>query len=351
MAGKGGKKGISGSINEPSVLVRPVKGFGGLDGIHVALIVLALVLIALLLIVSYYKPVVMPQQNATQNASTPGNTTRYTASQIKKIADGMVAGYLQTNSSLSLLPFYTDTSMTNASYIPQLKDWYVSIPSYSAAGNGTFYVSALISDANGSLVTPFIQLARPYPTGDMVVSRGVVALSGKPTCLVRSPLQAYWFMDPYAPGAVQSLENITALKKEYGNGINISIKTVYGSSYQRIADQVGALDAQYLGKYVMCASLQSGFGNFSSALNSIYGGDYISQNTLESISGTAGLNVTALDACVNSASSTVNAQALFASYYNITSVPAVVVDCKYLAIPQTANNAVCYANSTMCKGA
>ena len=336
--------------NNQGMIVKQVRGFGGLDNIHITLGILIVILIALLVTSAYYKPVSIPtQQNSTATNGTVTNTTNYNESQIGALAKSFLAGYVQTNSSLSLLPFYTNVSAMSVSYMPSVKEWYVQIPTYLPSTGAEYHVYELIRDSNATLASMSIQLASPIGTYDSVAAQGVVAIGGKTSCLVKSPMHIYWFMDPYAPGSVKSLENISSLETKYGNAVNISIESVFGSSYQHIANQVGDLNAQYLGKYMMCAANQKNFSRFADSLNSIYGGDYISQNTLQSISEPAGLNLTELDSCVNRSSGVTGAQALLATYYNITAVPTVVVNCNYLAIPQTASNAICYANSTICK--
>jgi hypothetical protein len=343
-------RGESEKIREPSILIRPINRMGGLDNIHVALLALVAILVILLLLVSYYRPAL--PTNSTQTTTVYSNSTYspvHTPAQIKTISEQLLASYAQTNSSLSVLPYYANVSAMSVSYIPSSSDWYVQIPSVSPSGNSTFYISAIISDKNGSVVTPFIQLAKPpVISKNTVVAPGVINLAGKPSCISSNPLNIYWFIDAYAPGSVQSLRNITSLESNYGSKVNVSVKILYGSSTAQIADQVGTLNAQELGKYILCSSTQPNFPRFVSVLNSIYNNDYISQNTLQSISSTSGLNQTALNTCISNANGPINAQMLLAQYYNITSNPSIIVNCEYQAIPQTVNKAICYAKGSIC---
>ncbi len=353
MAEKGVKgKSEADKIREPSILVRPINRMGGLDNIHVALLALVAILVILLLMVSYYSPAVPSNSTRTTtvvNVSNGSYSTVHTPSQIKSIAEQFLASYAQTNSSLSLLPYYSDVSSMTVSYLPSGRDWYIQIPSTNPSNNATFYLSAIISDSNGSIMTPFIELARPSgSTKNAVVSQGVVRLAGKPSCISQNPLNVYWFMDAYAPGSIQSLRNVASLESAFGSSVNVSIKILYGGSTTQIAGQVGTLNAQELGKYVLCSSTQANFSKFVSSLNSVYDNNYLSQNALQSLSATAGINQTALNSCIANSDSAINAQALLAQYYNITSNPAIVVDCEYQAIPQTINKAACYANSKFC---
>ncbi len=70
---------------------------------------------------------------------------------------------------------------------------------------------------------------------------------------------------------------------------------------------------------------------------------------LNSIANYSGLNLTALGTCVAGSTSAIDAQGYLASYYNITSTPVAIADCQYLAIPQTAGSAICYANGSICR--
>ncbi len=351
MAGKqGSAKAGTGNIKSPSILIRPITRLGGLDNIHVALLALVVILMALLMLISYYKPIGVPPSNQTTTAIPPNYSVYmiHTPAQIKAIAERLIAGYAMTNSSISVLPYITNVSAMTVSYVPSMKDWYVQAPFRSPSSNATVYFSALISDATGGLVAPFMQAARPPQSGGQVVSQGVVKLSGRSYCSVQNPLRVSWFIDPYAPGAIASLKNLTELQSAYPDKVNISVDILYGSSFQYIANSAGTLNAQALGKYILCSSGQQRFPAFVSALNSVYDNGYLSPNALQSISATAGINQTQLNSCIADSGSAINAQAILAQYYNITFTPAVIVNCEYQAIPQTAREAICYANSTIC---
>ena len=311
---------------------------------------LVAILVALLLMVSYYKPSLPANYTQTTTVSTNSTySTAHTPAQIKAIAEQYLASYAQTNSSLSLLPYYSNVSAMSVRYMPSSKDWYVQIPSTNPSDNSTYYLSAVISDANGSVVTPFIELAKPPALyKNQVVAPGVVQLAGKSSCLSQNPLNLYWFIDAYAPGSVQSLTTAAALESRYGSKVNVSVKILYGSSTEAIARQVGTAASQELGKYILCSSLQPRFSGFASSLNSVYDSSYVSQNTLQSLASSAGLNQSELSSCVSGVDSTINAQTLLAQYYNITSNPSIIVDCEYQTIPQQVNKAACYANSSLC---
>ncbi|MCL5239706.1 MAG: DsbA family protein [Candidatus Marsarchaeota archaeon] len=332
-------------IREPGIVVRPLGRFGGLDNLHLMLIILVVLLVLLLLVVSYGKPILVMVGN-----NTTGNTTAlHTAAQIKAVAEHVLASYATVNSSLSLIPFISNISSMHVSYLPDSGAWYVQLMAKNLVNNVAFSLAFQINDTNTSKVTPLLQTALPSQiSNNSVVSSGVVALAGKYACTNTSPTQVYWFIDPYDVGAVHSLLNASNIERMYGSNVNLTVKIVIGSATQRIGSQVGLVNALYLSKYAFCASQQSNFGKFASALDAAYSGQYMSQNSLASIAEGAGLNSTQLDSCITSSSSVLNTQALLAQYYNITFTPAVVVNCHYLALPQTAREALCYTNSTLC---
>jgi hypothetical protein len=355
MVEKGAKAKSNSKIAEPSILIRPITRLGGLDNIHVALLALVAILIALLLLVSYYKPVAMPN-NSTSSALTTtiaSNISLQTvrnASTIKHIAEQMLASYVPTNSSLSVLPFYSNVSGMSESYVPALKAWYVQVPATEPGSSTVVYMSALISDTNGSVLIPFLQIPKPQRIlSNYVASDGVIRISGQPACIVSNSTQIYWFMDPYSAGAVQSLRNVTALEQKYGSSVNISLEMLFGSASQNIASQTSVPDAQALGQYLFCASQQQPrFAQYVSLLNNVYSNSYISSNELQGIASTSGMNQTQFNSCLGNYLNAFSRQSLLAGRYNITASPSIVVNCDTLAIPQTVNKALCYANGSFC---
>ena len=55
------------AIKEPSVVIKPIGRFGGLDAIHVAMGVLILILIALLVVVASTKPAILSVVNKSSS--------------------------------------------------------------------------------------------------------------------------------------------------------------------------------------------------------------------------------------------------------------------------------------------
>ncbi|MGC8628743.1 MAG: hypothetical protein ACP5T4_00840 [Candidatus Micrarchaeia archaeon] len=329
---------------EPKILIKPIGKFGGLDGIHVALLVVIALLVSLLLVVSYSKPVYI-KQNVTQNV-----TPLHNESQVLSIVKRFLASYSYVNTSLSILPYVSEVQKANATYVPALNQWVVAMPAINPNTNQSFLISFIVNDKNLSDITPFIETARPSKLlNDSAVYQGVISLAGKYPCLTQAPMQVYWFIDPYAPGAIRSLFNMTSLEAKFGNKVNFEIKIVNTGATNAIARQQGIANAELLGKYLFCASNQTEFDTFVSNLNSIYAGSFINRNELNMLAYESKLNLTQLSNCVNSSQSTIDNQLLLAQFYNITTTPSVIVDCKYLALPETAQQAICYANSSVCR--
>lgn len=347
-------------IKEPSVVIKPLGGLGGLDSIHLALIVLVLVLIALLLAVAYTKPVpvIINSTRTTSNSLSanctygssmgrcvvPGNS----AGQIRQIAESFLASYNNVNSSLSLLPYISNVSMMNVSYSAVTREWYVTVPFQAPSSNITTQFGMVINDENTSQVTPLIQVVKPPKlTNDYVVSKGVVQIPGQTACSVQFPLQIYWFVDPYAPGGLTSLTNMTALQARFGSNISVSVKVLYTQYSEEVGSVFGLNNSLALGSYLACASNQSSFDSFLGRVVQTYNGGYMPAPVLAGLANASGISRSELSGCLPTAGTLINRQALLAKYYNITSGPAVVTDCRYLSIPQTEAEAIHYANSSI----
>ncbi|MGC8676415.1 MAG: DsbA family protein [Candidatus Micrarchaeia archaeon] len=330
---------------EPRIIVKPVGRYGGLDGIHIALIIVVALLFALLLVVAYSKPVVVKQINNT-TAAKPVHTSSEVLARVQRV----LASYANVNSSLSLLAYFSKIQNATAAYVPSAKEWLVDVPAVNPASGITFYTDFIVNDSNISKVLPLLQAAIPQSiSNNSVVYEGTVKLYNKYACSTQNPLQVYWFIDPYAPGSVRSLLNATALESKFGRNISIGIKIFTSQATESVAREYGLANAELLGKYIFCASNQSGFGTFVANLNSEYAGSYMGNTALRALANESGLNVAELSRCVNSSQTIINNQELLAQYYNITQSPVAIVNCEYMTLPQTAQNAICFANSTLCR--
>lgn len=344
-------------VSEPSILVKPVSRFGGLDNIHVALIVLVAILVLLVVAISFTTSIsIVNVTNATaQNctyAMVNGTCVHpiHTISEAKLAAERILAGYSTSSSSASLLPYLSDVAAANVSYIAQTGQWYASIPYTSTSGNETYLLGILMQDSNLSKFTTFVQMVgiNSSLSDNYVASKGTIKLYGQPSCGIGTT-QAYWFIDPYAPGSIPSLVNATNLQSKFSSRLNVTVKIQYTQYSQKIANTYGLNNTLSLGRYILCGSVQENFTGFVKSLNaSYYQGEYMSPQVLSGIASRSGFNMTALNSCMASSQSVMRVQAEQAAKYNVTSPSAVVVNCQYLAIPQSASQAVCYANSSLC---
>jgi protein-disulfide isomerase len=348
---------------EPKIVIRPIGKFGGLDNIHIALIILVAILIGLLAIISYSKPQVVFMNQSSNTSSLCANQISqlnasyqkplHTEAEVLNYTKRIIATYnfININSSLGVyIPFYSYVNEINLSYMPSLKEWHAVVPVLDPATNSTFFVSFDIYDSNLTLAKSYIETISPSKVLNyMAVSKGVILIPGKFACSTNSSVNVFWFMDPYAPGSVYSLEYIPKLESEFGKNVNITVKILYGEYTDLMGSRYGITNAQYLGKYILCASQQKNFTNFIINLNAIYSNNYMSNQTLYSIAKFSDLNMSMLNSCIQNSTTLINRQALLAEYFNITTTPSVVVNCNYLTIPQTAYEGVCFTNPNLCK--
>jgi hypothetical protein len=316
-------------IKEPSIVIRPLTRFGGLDNIHIALLALVVILILFTLVISYTKQITITNATSTNQSCAYGASNgtcfmpQHNASQILSLSKRILASYNNLNNSLSLLPYYTNVNSMNASYVPAIKSWYVHMQVINPTNStSTFTFSFLISDLDTSSVTVLQQQVKPSTiSNNYVASQGVIKISGRSTCSGTSPTSAYWFIDPYTPGSISSLSNLTTIQARYGSKANITLKILYGQYSQSIGDQFGVNNSRALGRYLLCASEQPRFPSFVQALQSVYTNGYTSPSTLSAISNSSGMNVSNINSCISSSGAAINNQALLALYYNVTSTP------------------------------
>ena len=341
------------NIKEKSIIIRPLGKRGGFDSIHLALIALAVVLVLLVVSISYTKEIIIRNESASNCTYGSSNNTCIApvsnSSEIRAEFARIVAAYADSNSSLSLLPYLANTSTITEQYLPSSRAWLAGIRGFNPATNQSFYFSVMINDTNNSEFTPLVEVQRPAKlTRDTLVSTGVIKLGGKYACTAQKPVQVYWFIDPYSPGALASMSELALLQERFNSSVNVTLKMLYTQSSVRIADQVGIANAQALSGYLYCASEQKNFIRFEENINAQYAGTYVSPQTLAITSNQTGLNYTEMSSCLASYPQTFERQNLLSSYYNITTSPIVVTNCDFMSLPQTASSAVCYSNSTIC---
>ncbi len=330
---------------EPRIIIRPIGRFGGLDGIHISLLIVILLLGALLLVTT--SGMKLAARNST-NSSANVMLATHNQSQILGVAERFVAGYMNVNGTLSLLPYISNVSAAKLYYINASKEWLVSIPAKNPQNNQTFVVSMLISDTNTMQITPLEQIAKPAALGNYsVAALGTVKIQNSAACSTENPLQVYLFTDPYAIGGIASLLNATALESRLAGRVNISVYMLDSPATQAVANIHGFANASALSQYLFCAYGRANFTKFASAAGSVLQNGYISPGTLSSLANST-FGAGALSSCLATAADKISNQELFGKFYSINQVPIAVVNCQYLAIPQTLQDAICYANSSVC---
>jgi hypothetical protein len=342
---------LSKSIKEPSILVKPVSRFGGLDSIHITLMVLVAILILIVVAISYNTQVPVTNSTTSAQQCTAGQCSApiHNATQVKRYAERVLAGYVGLNSSIALLPYLSNVSAMKVSYLAASKEWYATVPYTSPTSNSTYAITMAIYDSNLTLAGTLFQGVGPSSIPqNYVIAPGVVKLAGKTSCSANGPLQQEWFMDPYAPGGISSILEAEALQQKYAGKLNVSIREIFTQYSTAVADQYGLNGTLNLERYIICGSAQDNFTGFMRSLNASYSGTYVPLSVLQGIAQQSGFNMTSLDSCIASSPRLIDGQFATARYYNITSAPSVLTDCQYVSLPQTAMNAVCYARGSLC---
>lgn len=328
------------SGKEPVFIVKPVvKGYG-LDYLHISLLVLIVILVALSFSLAYMKPAVTVQP-ANNSTSSP----THNQSQVLSAAEHALVYYGNYNTSLSLLPYYSLINRSTASYVPSGKYWLVLIPYLSPFNSNAVYnFSVTIADSNLSVRNAFINTIAPVNEGGKtVVGLGTVSVDQTAVCNVTKPLPVYLITDPYAPGALPAISSAINASSKYGGSIDVKYFMVFSKYAIAHYQGFGIQQTQQLGNYMYCASKQSNFRQFVSNLSIAYTGEPLNNLTLSDVAQGSSLNMQALNACIVNSSTAINYQAEFASNYNITSTPQLIVNCRYLTIPQTLDYAINYS--------
>ncbi|MGC8649002.1 MAG: DsbA family protein [Candidatus Micrarchaeia archaeon] len=330
---------------EPLLLVKPVKWLG-LDTLHILLIVLVLILIGLSFSLSEFKPgpVVLNCPYGINSNYTCINLNSSSSNALLS-AERVLASYSLINSSLSLLPYYSLVNEAKISYMPNLNEWYVSIPYLNPfIKNQIFNASIILDASNYSLESFNIQTFKPlYSSQNRVVSLGTISLYGKTECTQKTPIPIYLFVDPYAPGALQSMYDAYNTTLEYGNKVNMSYKFIFTGYALKYYKSAGITETQTVGESLFCASQQQ--NKFEAFLKnySILFNDYpLSNTTLTQIAMGSGLNMSNYNLCMQNSTEVLRNQALLSSFYGVETTPTFIVDCKYMTIPQTLNDTLDY---------
>jgi hypothetical protein len=330
------------NAKQPMFIVKPASRMLGLDMLHVSLIVLVIILVALVFaLVNFQSPVVQSCFGTSNAICTP---PVHNASQALAAAESVIAGYQLANSSIVLLPYYSLPNMANATFLPQQREWFVRIPYRDpTAGDRLGNFSLLLYDSNLSLAQPFLQIFSPLlKTNDQTVAYGVVSLAGKVPCSSKPPYQTYVFIDPYAPGSMIAIGNAINFTKEHSSMLNTTYKMIFTTYAESHYANYGVLQTQNLGAYLACASKQKNFPWFISNLSTIFTGIPLSNITLQNVVISSDLNRTQFGECMQNSAAMLNGMALQATFYNITTTPLFVLNCKFQTLPEQVDSAYGY---------
>jgi hypothetical protein len=331
---------------EPIMLVRPAVRRFGLDYLHVTLIILVIILAGLAFALSHFSPgsTVLNCPYGLDNNSTCV-TPHSTSAQALASAESIIASYAETNSSYSLLPYYSEANKANVSYITNQSEWLVVVPFVDPLNeNVTSYISMQLYDSNLTLARISQQIpSSPYTTQNQAVAFGAVSLAGKTACL-SNVTPVYAFIDPYAPGATQGMLAGVNASNKFGSAINLTYKFIFTGSALSLYKGYGINTTQQDALDLWCASVQQNrFAAFLANYSIVFTGTPPSNSTLQQVAIGSGLNMTQFGSCLSAAPSILDNQALFASYYNVQTTPTYIVNCKYQTIPETLNSAIQYA--------
>jgi hypothetical protein len=354
-AKKGTKKSIAKRKDEsPVFLVRPaIKNFG-MDYLHIALIALVVILAVLAFSLSGFR-------HQTQTLSTSNCTNgayvfnkscvsaNHTSAEALNAGEKVLASYSSLNSSLSLLPYFSLVNSANVSFLPTTKEWLVVVPVINPFTNQTIKVSMLLYDSNLSLAAPFQQMSNPeIYTNSSVVASGVVSLSGTTPCVTSGNFPVDYFIDPYGPGELQDMQSAINTSRA-DKGAAVSFDFLFTAYSEKLYGTYGSSGTQLLGKYLLCGSAQSEFPSFYQNVSAQFHGTPLSNYTLQELASASDLNYSEFNSCLLNSTSVLQAQLQLSKIYNITSTPEVVLNCKYLTIPETLGKALNYTEGTISK--
>ncbi len=333
----------------PVFLVKPAIKSLGLDYLHISLIVLVLVLAVFAFSLSSFKQAPQQQLQSCGYGLNPDGsciTPLHSGKEALAAAERLIADYAYTNSSLSLLPYYSLVNESKVSYLNASKEWLVVVPYDDPLNGEVLNISFILYDSNLSLSEPFLEMVKPLSLhNNTVVHPGVVSIYGRTSCASNSTVPVYLFTDPYAPGAFSSIRTAINASKAYGSKVNMSYFFIFAGNSAQFYNSYGVNSTQAMGRYLMCASRQSEFGAYVSNLSRVFYGSPVSGTTLSQLAAGAGFNMSLFGSCLQDSSSTMDSQASLSKLYGVVSTPEFVVGCKYSTIPQRLDSAINYTIS------
>ena len=331
---------------EPVFVVKRATKFGGLDYIHISLIILVVILIGLAFALSTYKDNVIIKNCEYGIANATCLQPTYNQSDAIGSAERILASYSSSTGSIAIVPYYSLVNESKASYIPSSNSWLVEFPYVDPLDNNTmFNASMLLNGSTLQLEGSFLGIPRPKSlTQNKVVAEGAIAIDGKTACNTTEPIPVYSITDPYATGSLGSLADGINASSKFGNKINVSYYFIYTDPSIALYGKYGIGKTQALGEYLFCASKQPGkFGNFTSIVRGEFSGTPLLNITLNDTAIEAGMNMSEFGSCLSNSPIALDYQSRLAAYYNVTQTPTYIVNCRYQTLPETLGNAINYS--------
>jgi hypothetical protein len=339
------KKQAAKKENAPVFILKPALKNYGLDYLHIELLAIVVILVALAFALASFKSGVVFKSCAYGAVNGTCFTPAHSSAQALSAAERILASYSTLNTSFSLLPYYALVNDSTVSYLPNQSAWFVMIPYVDPyASNTVFNFSMVLYGSNLSLENSFTQMIKPVIySNNTVVAPGVVSLYKGALCTTSRPVPVYLITDPYSAGSIPALYSALNASKQFDGKINMSYYFVFTSSAINFYGGYGEETTQLLGRYLSCASRQSGFRNFVSNLSIAYKGIPLYNSTLYDVAQGSGLNMSSFGACITNSTVSLNDQARVAGLYDVAITPEFVVNCKYATIPQTLDTAINYS--------
>ncbi len=320
---------------------------GGLDYLHITLIALVILLVMVAFALSVFKQGVVLENcpyGIVNNTCAPAPSQNAAAqANVIAAAGRVLAGYQNFSSTLSILPYYSLINESHAYYIRANSTWLVTVPYLDPFENDTEYNISIILYKNLSLDNIFLSTEKPTPLGNYsTVSFGTVDLTNKYMCNYSTPIPVYLITDPYAPGTIAAIKEAMNASSQYPGKIGMNYYFIFSDYSIGLYKQYGVAATQRLGDYLVCASHQPQFKQFIDDLSTVDTSIPQSNGVLYSVAQASGINTTSFDNCLATVSEPLDAQAQFASLYNINVLPTFIINCKYQALPQTLDSAINY---------
>ena len=326
----------------PAFIVKSATRRGGLDYLHITLIVLVVVLVGLALSLSRFSAVKLVNcEYGVVNGTCASQS--YNSSAVLMSAKKIIAGYLSSNTSLSLIPYYTIPSEYNAIYAPVSQKWFVYTPYIDPYTNQTVGMF-LVLNKNLSLNESLSQTIPPsYTSNDYVIANGTVKLAGHVASTTSKPIPINLVVDPYSKDSVRAIEAMINASKTFGNEITPKYDFIFTATAQSKYQSFGIVETQALASYIFCASNQTEFPSFMNYTSVAFTGNPVPVSSLDTITNQSGINYTYMRECVLNSAKPLYYQSLFAQFYNITTTPEFIVNGEYETISTRLNASIGYA--------